>query len=176
MNDEIGDVVRSFNVMTRSLVRKVDQLASLNQAGHAFSRHLSLDELAEALRENVREHVRPSGVGLYTLEEDPATSKEQQAAAENLRRARSEHEDTDGVIDQQSALARRAVEGEQVMLICQGNQRFSKLWLFEERRVVAFEKIVDQMYARIARFQHHFSKLSGGLRARNLNLGLMISR
>lgn len=121
VNDEIGDVVRSFNIMTRSLVRKVDQLASLNQAGNAFSRHLSLDQLGLTIRENVREHLRPSWVGLFAfedLERDASSGTE-----EGLRRARSDREIPDDITDTQQQLAERVLATDQVCGIYEGDSR-----------------------------------------------------
>ncbi|MFO7769068.1 MAG: HD domain-containing phosphohydrolase [bacterium] len=121
VNDEIGDVVRSFNVMTRSLVRKVDQLASLNQAGNAFSQHLSLDQLGLTIRGNAREHLRPSWVGLFVYEDldrDLAGGQE-----EDLRRTRSDREVPDDVLDVQQGLAARVMETEQVCGTYQGDSR-----------------------------------------------------
>lgn len=109
-DDEIGDLVKSFNVMTRSLVKKVDQLASLNQAGHAFSSHLSLENLGETINENIREHVRPSIVGLYTIDQEDYEAGV--PAKEALKRASSEEEYSESVIEAQNTLALKVVESE----------------------------------------------------------------
>ena len=109
-DDEIGDLVKSFNVMTRSLVKKVDQLASLNQAGHAFSSHLSLDKLGETVYENIREHVRPSIVGLYTINREDYEAGV--PAEEALKRASGGVDYSESVIEAQNTLALKVVESE----------------------------------------------------------------
>jgi len=128
-DDEIGDLVKSFNIMTRSLVRKVDQLASLNQAGHAFSSHLSLEKLGDTIAENVHDHVRPSITGLYTIDQDEID--EGASLAEALKRADSEGEFGDAVIEVQNALALRALESENFCLVHEGDPqvRCSDAWI-----------------------------------------------
>lgn len=128
-NDEIGDLVKSFNIMTRSLVRKVDQLASLNQAGHAFSSHLSLEKLGETIAENVHGHVRPSITGLYTVDQDEI--EEGASLAEALKRADGEGEFGDAVVEVQNALALRALESENLCLVQEGDPqvRCSDAWI-----------------------------------------------
>jgi HD-GYP domain-containing protein (c-di-GMP phosphodiesterase class II) len=130
-DDEIGDLVRSFNIMTRSLVRKVDQLASLNQAGQAFSRHLSLDELKHTVHENVRRHVRPAQVGLYTIETDRLEAG--QDLAEALRPALTEEEHPEALPEFQNSLALRAVETELLCLVNRGETqiRTADTWMTE---------------------------------------------
>ncbi len=135
-DDEIGDLVHSFNIMTRSLVRKVDQLASLNQAGQAFSRHLSLEELKRTIHENVRQHVRPSQVGLYTAESDRVEAGT--PLAEALKPALTEEEPLEALPELQNALAVRTVETEQLCLVNRGEAlvRSADAWM-AERPVVA---------------------------------------
>lgn len=118
-HDEIGDLVKSFNIMSRSLVKKVDQLASLNQAGHAFSSNLSLDKLGETVNENIREHVRPSVVGLYTIDREDYENGVPPEGA--LKRAISGREYSESVIEAQNVLAMKVVESE----------RFSQLFAGE---------------------------------------------
>ena len=135
-DDEIGDLVHSFNIMTRSLVRKVDQLASLNQAGQAFSRHLSLEELKRTVHENVRQHVRPSRVGLYTAESDRVEAGT--PLAEALKPALTEDELIEALPELQNSLAVRTVETEQLCLVNRGEAlvRSADAWM-AERPVVA---------------------------------------
>ncbi len=130
-SDEIGDMVRSFNIMTRSLVRKVDQLASLNQAGHAFSSHLSLDQLALTIRENVREHVRPAEIGLFTV--DPDAIESGQALVESLKPSHQIDELKDSVAEQMSALAVRAADSEQLCMANEGGAqiRSADAWMVD---------------------------------------------
>jgi len=109
-DDEIGDLVNSFNVMTRSLVKKVDQLASLNQAGHAFSSHLSLEKLRETVNENIRNHVRPSIVGLYTVNQEDFEAGV--PVEDALNRAGDEEEYSESIIEAQNTLALKVVESE----------------------------------------------------------------
>lgn len=131
MDDEIGDMVHSFNIMTRSLVRKVDQLASLNQAGQAFSRHLSLDELALTIRDNVREHVRPAVIGLYTADLDAAEQGLDIHTA--LKSAHTDNDLNDPVAELQEALAHRAAESEQLCMLNEGDTqiRSAEAWMVD---------------------------------------------
>jgi len=130
-DDEIGDMVRSFNIMTRSLVRKVDQLASLNQAGHSFSQHLSLDQLALTIRENVREHVRPAEIGLFTV--DPDAIETGQTLEESLQPSHPLDELKDSFADQMSTLALRAARSEHLCMINEGDTqiRSTDAWMVD---------------------------------------------
>jgi len=129
-DDEIGDLVTSFNTMTRSLVRKVDQLASLNQAGHAFSSHLSLEKLSETIAENVREHVFPATVGLYTV--DPEEIEEGADLETAMKRADTgEDEPAPALIDKQNELALRTIESESLTVIYRNDTRIhcTSVWI-----------------------------------------------
>jgi len=116
-NDEIGDLISSFNTMTGSLVRKVDQLASLNQAGQAFSGHLSLENLGGSVEENVRQHVKPAIVGLYTIDSDDL---EPDKNAEDLKRAGDEEGIREDTRELQDECARKVLQSENLCLVYDG--------------------------------------------------------
>lgn len=122
IDDEIGDLVKSFNVMTRSLVRKVDQLASLNQAGHAFSSHLSLEKLQDTISSNVREHVKPSIVGLYTVDSEEVEADRPVEGAMK-RSSVGDEELSESTIDLQNSLALKALESENLCLIYENDMQ-----------------------------------------------------
>jgi len=128
-DDEIGDLASSFNTMTRSLVKKVDQLASLNQAGHAFSGHLSLEKLGESISDNVHDHVRASIVGLYTIDQEDFDRGVQLDNA--LKRASGEGEFIDSVLEIQNSLAQKVLESENLCVVHEGDSqvRFSDVWV-----------------------------------------------
>ena len=128
-DDEIGDLVNSFNTMTRSLVKKVDQLASLNQAGHAFSSHLSLEKLGESISDNVHDHVRASIVGLYTIDQEDFDRGVQLDNA--LKRASGEGEFIDSVLEIQNSLAQKVLESENLCVVHEGDSqvRCSDVWV-----------------------------------------------
>ena len=74
-NDEIGDLVRSFNIMTDSLRQKVDeleenlrQLATLNQVSNRFKAILALPQLQEAIPRAVCESFGFERAVLYLVE------------------------------------------------------------------------------------------------------------
>ena len=128
-DDEIGDLINSFNTMTRSLVKKVDQLASLNQAGHAFSSHLSLEKLGESISDNVHDHVRASVVGLYTIDQEDFDRGVQPDEA--LKRASGEVEFSDSVLEIQNSLAQKVLESENLCVVHEGDSqvRCSDVWV-----------------------------------------------
>ncbi|MFC1500505.1 HD domain-containing phosphohydrolase [Candidatus Zixiibacteriota bacterium] len=129
-NDEIGDLINSFNTMTGSLVRKVDQLASLNQAGHAFSGHLSLENLGDSIEENVREHVKPAIVGLYTIDSDEL---EPDMNTEDLKRAGAEEGIRERAREIQDECARKVLQSENLCLVFDGETdvRTMSVWTGE---------------------------------------------
>ena len=74
-NDEIGDLVHSFNLMTDALQEKVAelennlrQLATLNEVSNHFKAILSLPQLLEAIPQAVREKFGFERAALYLLE------------------------------------------------------------------------------------------------------------
>ena len=135
-DDEIGDLVKSFNVMSRSLVKKVDQLASLNQAGHAFSSHLSLEKLGEKVNENIREHIRPSIVGLYTI--DLEDFKAGTPAEEALKRASTSNEGeySESVIEAQHTLALKVVKSESFSQLFTGETQVLRVDLLKSGKAI----------------------------------------
>ncbi len=133
-NDEIGDLVNSFNTMTGSLVRKVDQLASLNQAGNAFSRHLSLDKLGEVVEENVRQHVKPAVVGLYTT--DSEKIEPDQNAVKELKRAGTEEGIGDATRELQDECARKVLQSENLCLVYEGETEVHTLSVWTGERSI----------------------------------------
>jgi len=134
INDEIGDLVASFNSMTGSLVRKVDQLASLNQAGHAFSRHLSLEKLGESVEENVRNHVKPALVGLYTVDSDDLNPDNY--LVEDLKRAGAIEEIRDVTLELQDECARKVLQSENLCLVYDGESEVRTLSLWSGERSI----------------------------------------
>jgi len=129
-DDEIGDLVSSFNTMTRSLVRKVDQLASLNQAGQAFSSHLSLEKLAATISANVREHVCECIIGLYTV--DPEEIEAAGGLESAMTRADSDDEDlSPALLERQRELALRTIESENLCVIYRNDNRIhcTSVWV-----------------------------------------------
>ncbi len=134
VNDEIGDLIMSFNTMTDSLVRKVDQLASLNQAGHAFSHHLSLDKLGESVEENVRNHVKPAMVGLYTIDSDDL--EPDMFRIEDLKRAGSVEGIRDATLELQNECARKVLQSENLCLIYDGEIEVRTLSLWSRERSI----------------------------------------
>ncbi len=130
VDDEIGDLVHSFNIMTRSLVRKVDQLASLNQAGHAFSSHLSLERLGATIAGNVREHICPTVTGLFTV--DPEEIEGGTPLEEALKRADIGDDDlAPAIVDTQHELALRTIESENLCVIYRHDHRIqcTSIWV-----------------------------------------------
>jgi two-component system sensor histidine kinase/response regulator len=75
-NDEIGDLVRSFNMMTNALSQKVvelednlRQLAMLNEVSNRFKAILALPQLLEAIPRAVCENFGFERTALYLLED-----------------------------------------------------------------------------------------------------------
>ncbi|MFC1595305.1 HD domain-containing phosphohydrolase [Gemmatimonadota bacterium] len=133
-NDEIGDLVNSFNVMTGSLVRKVDQMASLNQAGRAFSQHLSLEKLGESVAENVQQHVKPAIVGLYTIDNEDI--EPDRNAIEDLKRAGTEEGINESVRELQDECARKVLQSENLCLVYDGETEVHTLSVWTGERSI----------------------------------------